>query len=530
MTNAPPSTACRSPPNCIASSKSRCCPAPASTQPRFWTGFDAIVHDLAPKNAALLAERDRLQAELDAWHTAHPGPISDMPAYRAFLRADRLPGAGAGAACRRRRTNVDAELALQAGPQLVVPITNARYALNAANARWGSLYDALYGTDAIAEDRRRRASGNGYNPVRGAKVIAYARHVLDRTRAAGERLARRLPPAMRVEGRRSWSSTLQRRQRHRRWPTPAQFVGYQGDAARAVVRCCWRTTACTSTSASTAARRSARPTRPASTTWCSKRRCRPSWTWRTRSPRSTPTTRCWPIATGSASCKGTLTEEVSQGRQDLHARPQPRPRLHRARRRRAVTLHGRSLLFVRNVGHLMTNPAILWGATASEIPEGILDAVVTTADRAARPAAPRRRRHPQLAHRLGLHRQAQDARPGRGGLRQRAVRAASSSCWACPTAPSSSASWTRSAAPASTSRPASPRPPSRVAFINTGFLDRTGDEMHTAMQAGPMMRKGDMKTQRLDRRPTSATTCWSAWPAACAARRRSARACGPCPT
>ena len=141
----------------------------------FWQGFDALVRDLAPKNAALLSERDRLQSELDAWHTAHPGPLTQtgkMRTYRAFLEkiGYLVP---VPAKVRATTKNVDAELALQAGPQLVVPITNARYALNAANARWGSLYDALYGTDALSEDGGAE-KGRGYNPVRGAKVIAYA--------------------------------------------------------------------------------------------------------------------------------------------------------------------------------------------------------------------------------------------------------------------------------------------------------------------------------------------------------------------
>jgi malate synthase len=143
----------------------------------FWKGFDSLVNDLAPKNIALLAERDRLQTEIDTWHKANPGPITDMPAYRAFLKkiGYLVPSPANVTAT---ATNVDDELALQAGPQLVVPVLNARYALNAANARWGSLYDALYGTDAIPEADGAE-KGKGYNPIRGAKVIAFARNVLD---------------------------------------------------------------------------------------------------------------------------------------------------------------------------------------------------------------------------------------------------------------------------------------------------------------------------------------------------------------
>ena len=146
---------------------------------KFWKGFDAIVQDLAPKNIALLAERDRLQTEMDTWHSANPGPIKNMKAYRKFLEkiGYLVPQPEKVKATTK---NVDAELALQAGPQLVVPVLNARYALNAANARWGSLYDALYGTDAISEAHGCEKAG-AYNPKRGAKVIQYARFVLDRT-------------------------------------------------------------------------------------------------------------------------------------------------------------------------------------------------------------------------------------------------------------------------------------------------------------------------------------------------------------
>ncbi|MDF2467272.1 MAG: malate synthase, partial [Ramlibacter sp.] len=192
----------------------------------FWKGFDAIVADLAPRNIALLAERDRLQAELDTWHKANPGPIRDMAAYRGFLEKIGYlvpPPAGAKATT----ANVDAELALQAGPQLVVPILNARYALNAANARWGSLYDALYGTDAIPEAGGAE-KGKGYNPVRGAKVIAFARKFLDDSaplasgshadaigyRVEGDKLAVAMKDGA-VTGLKD----------------SAQFIGYQGSAA-----------------------------------------------------------------------------------------------------------------------------------------------------------------------------------------------------------------------------------------------------------------------------------------------------------
>ena len=144
---------------------------------KFWKGFDAIVADLAPQNTALLAERDRLQLQMDAWHKANPGEIKDMKAYQAFLKKiGYLVNVPKNVTI--TTANVDDELARQAGPQLVVPVLNARYALNAANARWGSLYDALYGTDAIGEEDGA-SKGKGYNPVRGAKVISYARHVLD---------------------------------------------------------------------------------------------------------------------------------------------------------------------------------------------------------------------------------------------------------------------------------------------------------------------------------------------------------------
>ena len=451
----------------------------------FWKGFDEIVHDLAPKNAALLAERDRLQTEIDRWHLANPGPIGNMRAYRAFLeKIGYLVPVPAKA--RATTKNVDAELALQAGPQLVVPVTNARYALNAANARWGSLYDALYGTDVISEQGGAEKD-RGYNPVRGAKVIEYARHVLDRTAplkrgshidAKGYRVdAGRLVVTLKggaVTG-------LAR---------PAQFAGFQGevDAPSSVLL------------------------------------AHHGLHLDIRIDRSTPIGKADPagicdlvleaalstildledsVAVVDADdkvlayrnwlgiLKGTLTEQVIKGGTAFTRGLNP-DRQYTGPSGEDVALHGRSLLFVRNVGHLMCHPAVLWG-NDQEIPEGILDAIVTTAIavhdvRGLAANGIRNTRHGSVyIVKPKMHGPAEVAFAselfGRVeqllGLPNSTVklgimdeeRRTSVNLQACIAAAAS-----------------------RVAFINTGFLDRTGDEMHTAMLAGPMLRKGDMKS------------------------------------
>lgn len=449
---------------------------------KFWSDFEQLIEELTPKNKALLAKRDELQEKINEWHKQHRGQF-DFEKYKSFLQeigylepeVDDFE---------ITTENVDDEIAKQAGPQLVVPITNARYALNAANARWGSLYDALYGTDVISEEDGAQR-GKGYNPVRGEKVIAYVRAFLDEAVPLREYSHKDAVQYAVVNGtltvtvKDGQTTTLQDEEK---------FVGYQGS-----------------------------PEQPSAILLKNNGLHIEIQIDRTHPIGQTDAAGIKDVYLESAlttimDCedsvaavdaedkvlvyrnllglvRGDLTANFTKGNKIVTRALQP-DRVYTTPNGETLTLPGRSLMFVRNVGHLMTNNTILL-ENGEEVYEGILDAVVTTLimkhsllgngkyvnsrKGSIYIVKPKMHGSEEVAFANELFDRVEDML----GLERNTIKIGVMDEERRTTLNLKNCIY---------------QVRDRIIFINTGFLDRTGDEIHTSMEAGPMIRKNEMKS------------------------------------
>lgn len=459
-------------------------PGSGVNQEKFWSDFETLIQDLAPQNKALLGKRDEFQNKINAWHREHNENF-DFEKYKAFLREIGYLEPEVED-FQITTDGVDDEISFQAGPQLVVPVNNARYAINAANARWGSLYDALYGTDAISEEDGAERRG-AYNPIRGEKVISFAKEFLDQAAPLTESSHQNAVQYAIVNGKLAVSLSNGKTAGLKE---ESKLAGYQGEAENP--------SAVLLKNNGLHFEIQIDRTHPIGKTddagvkdilmeaaLTTIMDCEDSVA-AVDAEDKVLVYRNW-----LGLMKGDLSATFKKGSKSMTRTLNP-DRVYTSPAGEELTLSGRSLMFVRNVGHLMTNSAVL-DQNGQEVPEGILDSVMTsllakhtllgngsyqnTSKGSIYIVKPKMHGSEEVAFANQLFDRVEDML----GLKRNTLkigvmdeeRRTTLNLKACIR-----------------------QVKDRVVFINTGFLDRTGDEMHTSMEAGPMIRKNDIKSSK----------------------------------